>query len=66
MEQYITQVAQRYEALSEEQKRLIRNLSGTDTGRIIAFLLGPEMADILSEVQREAQQRPVEPEFLRG
>ena len=66
MEQYITQVAQRYENLNEEQKRLIRNLSNTDTGRVIAFLLGPEMADVLREIQREAQQTQVEPEFLRG
>jgi len=65
MEQYITQVAQRYESLNEEQKRLIRNLSNTDTGRIIAMLLGPEMAPLLREIQLEAN-RQVEPEFLRG
>lgn len=65
MEEYITQVAQRYENLSEDQKTLIRNLSNTDTGQIIASLLGPEMAPFLREIQLEAS-RTVEPEFLRG
>lgn len=65
MEEYINQVAMRYENLSEEQKRLIRNLNNTDTGRVIAFLLGPEMSPILREIQIEASVE-VEPEFLRG
>ena len=65
MEQYIVQVAQRYGTLDEEQKRLVRNFINTDTGQIVSFLLGPEMSNLIGELQLEAQA-PVEPEFLRG
>lgn len=65
MEQYINGVAQRYSSLNEEQKRLIRNLINTDTGQLVAFILGPEMSSMIGELQAEVQEQ-VEPEFLRG
>jgi hypothetical protein len=65
MEQYIVSVAQRYGTLDEEQKSLVRNFIGTDAGQIVAFLLGPEMSNLIGELQLEAQQT-AEPQFLRG
>lgn len=64
MEQYITEVAQRYENLNEAQKELIRSLSNTDTGRVISLLLGPEMTPVLREIQIEASKEQ-EPAFLK-
>lgn len=66
MEEYFNGVAQRYSSLSEEQKRLMRNFINTDTGDLVAFVLGPEMSTLVDALKQEAQQTQVEPEFLRG
>jgi len=65
MDEFYKGVVERYNSLDEEQKRLVRNFINTDTGQLVAFVLGPEMAGLVAELQTEAQQT-VEPEFLRG
>lgn len=65
MEEYFSAVADRYGTLNEEQKRLLRIFISTDTGNIVAFVLGPEMSTLIEALKSEAQE-PVEPEFLRG
>lgn len=65
MEQYIIQVAQRYDTLDEEQKRLVRGFINTDAGQVVSFLLGPEMSNLIGELQLAANQE-AEPQFLRG
>jgi hypothetical protein len=66
MDEFYRGVVERYSSLDEEQKRLVRNFINTDTGQLVAFILGPEMSGLVSELQTEAQQTEVEPEFLRG
>jgi hypothetical protein len=66
MDEFYRGVVERYGSLDEEQKRLVRNFINTDTGQLVAFILGPEMAGLVTELQTEAQQTQVEPEFLRG
>lgn len=64
MEEYVNQIADRYQSLSEDQKRLVLNLINSEQGQVVLYILGPEVATLAEELKRTAA--PVEPEFLRG
>ena len=44
MEEFFNQLRERYLALPEEEKDVIRSLMGTEQGRVLAKILGPEVA----------------------
>ena len=41
MEEFFNQLRERYLALSEEEKDVIRSLMGTEQGRVLGKILGP-------------------------
>ena len=43
MEEFLTNVKARYASLTEEEKDIIRSLTGTSQGRVLAKVLGPEV-----------------------
>lgn len=43
MEEFFNQIRERYMALSEEEKDSIRAMAGTEQGRILSKVLGPEL-----------------------
>ena len=64
MEQYLTGVVGRYRDLTPEQKQVVQGFVGTEAGQIVGFLLGPEMTQLMTELQNQAE--PAEPDFLQG
>ena len=44
MEEFFNQLRERYLALPEEEKDVIRSLMGTEQGRVLGKILGPEVA----------------------
>ena len=44
--QFMTEVANRYDELSEEERDVIRSLRGTEQGMVMAKVLGPELAAV--------------------
>jgi len=44
--QFMTEVANRYDELSEEERDVIRSLRGTEQGAVMAKVLGPELAAV--------------------
>lgn len=44
--QYITEVAGRFNELSEEERDVLRSLRGTQEGLVMAKVLGPDMASV--------------------
>jgi len=44
MEEFFNQLRERYLALPEEEKDVIRSLMGTEQGRVLGKILGPEIA----------------------
>lgn len=44
--QFMTEVANRFDELSEEEQDVIRSLRGTDQGTVLAKVLGPELASV--------------------
>ena len=55
MEEFFNQLRERYLALPEEEKDIIRSLMGTEQGRVLAKILGPEVAGQIK------LRRPAEP-----
>ncbi len=55
MEEFFNQLRERYLALPEEEKDVIRSLMGTEQGRVLAKILGPEVAGQIN------LRRPAEP-----
>ena len=47
MEEFFNQLRERYLALPEEEKDVIRSLMGTEQGRVLAKVLG---ADLVSQI----------------
>ena len=43
MEEFFQQIRERFNALEEEEKNLIRGLVGTPEGRVLAKILGPDL-----------------------
>jgi len=55
--QFMTEVANRYDELSEEERNVIRSLRGTEQGMVMAKVLGPELAAVdLGEAPAMDQQ----------
>jgi len=54
MEEFFNQLRERYLALSEEEKDVIRSLMGTEQGRVLGKILGPEIASQIN-LRRPAQ-----------
>ena len=44
MEEFFNQLRERYLALSEEEKDVIRSLMGTEQGIVLSKILGPEIS----------------------
>ena len=44
MEEFFNQLRERYLALPEEEKDVIRSLMGTEQGRVLGKILGPEIS----------------------
>lgn len=61
MDQYIMGVAQRYDTLSDEQKDSVRAFKNTDTGRTVAFILGPELGQLIGDLREPAPAIPSMP-----
>ena len=57
MEEFFNQLRERYLALPEEEKDVIRSLMGTEQGRVLAKILGPEVAGQIN-LRRTAQPAP--------
>jgi|TARA_B100000085_G_C18280273_1_gene405922 hypothetical protein len=57
MEEFFNQLKERYLALSEEEKDVIRSLMGTEQGRVLLKILGPEIASQIN-LRRPAQPAP--------
>tara|TARA_R100001591_G_scaffold17452_2_gene23698 strand:- start:571 stop:765 length:195 start_codon:yes stop_codon:yes gene_type:complete len=53
MEELLALIRERYMSLSEEEKDDIRRLMGTQEGRVLAKLLGP---DLMSQIRLKAPQ----------
>jgi len=64
MEQYLTEVVGRYRGLTPEQKEIVQGFVGTEAGQVVGFLLGPEMTELMAELQKRTA--PAEPDFLQG
>ena len=64
MEQYLTGIVERYRDLAPEQQQMVQNFVGTEEGQIVALLLGPEVAGLMTELQNRTA--PPEPDFLQG
>lgn len=43
MEEFLVNVKARYASLTEEEKDIIRSLTGTSQGKVLAKVLGPEV-----------------------
>jgi|DEB0MinimDraft_10_1074344.scaffolds.fasta_scaffold123518_2 hypothetical protein len=43
MEEFFNQIRERYIALSDEEKDTIRAMAGTEQGRVLSKVLGPEL-----------------------
>jgi hypothetical protein len=50
LDEYKNVVAQRYAALSDDDKEIIRRFRGSEAGIIIGKVLGPEMQGMLSQL----------------
>jgi len=58
MEEFFNQIRERYLALSDEEKDIIRGMVGTAEGRVLSKILGPElMAQINLRSPSGATQR---------
>lgn len=59
MEEFLNQIRERYQALSEEEKDVVRAMMGTEYGRVLTKIFGPEfMSQIrLREPTSVVQQR---------
>ena len=57
MEEFFNQLRERYLALPEEEKDIIRSLMGTEQGRVLAKILDPEVAGQIN-LRRPAEPAP--------
>jgi len=48
MEEFFNQIRERYLSLSEDEKDVLRSMVGTEQGRILSKILGP---DIMSRIR---------------
>lgn len=56
MEEFFNQIRDRYLSLSDEEKDIIRGMTGTEEGRILAKVLGPEL---MSQIRLRKPSAPV-------
>ena len=57
MEEFFNQLRERYLALPEEEKDVIRSLMGTEQGRVLGKILGPEISSQIN-LRSPAQPAP--------
>ena len=57
MEEFFNQLRERYLALPEEEKDVIRSLMGTEQGRVLGKILGPEISGQIN-LRRPTQAVP--------
>jgi hypothetical protein len=60
-DEYMKEVAIRYNQLDERGKEIIRGFVNSENGDILNYLLGPRFAPLISLMAKPALEQPQEP-----